>query len=67
AVMGLLGLIPENIGMMATFWTLFGYPVWHFENPLALSFTFIGMVFQGIVLILLVWQFSSILRRLHQS
>ncbi|MEM7770972.1 MAG: hypothetical protein AAF327_10720, partial [Cyanobacteria bacterium P01_A01_bin.37] len=46
AVMGLLGLIPENIGMMATFWTLFGYPVWHFENPLALSFTFIGMVFQ---------------------
>ncbi|MEB3213178.1 MAG: hypothetical protein VKL39_17635 [Leptolyngbyaceae bacterium] len=67
AIMSLLQLLPDRIGVMATFWTLFGYPVWHFDNPLALAFTLIGMVLQVLLIGMLALQLYQTLQQLHQS
>jgi hypothetical protein len=67
AIMGLLQLLPDRLGFMATFWTLFGYPFWHFENPLALAFTLVGMVLQALVIGMLALQLYQTLNQLHQA
>jgi hypothetical protein len=64
-ILSLMGLLPKEIPVTTTLWTILGYPFWHFDQPETLIFTVFGILIQWLVLGGLLWQFNQTLEDLQ--